>query len=314
MPDELRLLVTGRDGQVARALAERATGSSIVVTHLARPDLDLSKVDGLAAVVRDAIDRARPDAIVSAAAYTAVDLAEDDAATARAVNAEAPGEIARAAGAAGLPILHLSTDYVFDGTLDRPYREDDPVAPLGVYGATKEAGERAVRDATSDHVILRTAWVVSPFGRNFVKTMLKLADTRDELSVVDDQRGCPTSAHDIAKAIVLVAGALNRGGPFGTFHMAAAGETTWAGLARAVFEESRALGGPTAHVTGIATHEYPTPARRPANSRLDCARLRTAFDVTMPPWRQSCAAIVRRLLSGDGAAPRPELALGKETA
>ena len=293
----MKVLVTGREGQVARSLAERGVAAGVEVAFLSRPELDLGHMAAVEAATRAAIERERPDVLVSAAAYTAVDAAENDAETARAVNAEAPGRLASAAFAAGLPIVHVSTDYVFDGSLDRPYREDDPVAPLGVYGMTKEAGERGVREANADHAILRTAWVTSPFGKNFVKTMLHVAETRDELSVVADQHGNPTSALDIADGILAVSRALVEGrGNAGTYHMSAAGEATWADLAEHVFAVSREAGGPYASVKRITTAEYPTPAARPANSRLDCVCIAEVFDVRLPEWRDSQAAIVRRLV------------------
>jgi dTDP-4-dehydrorhamnose reductase len=216
-----------------------------------------------------------------------------------AVNGEAPGVLARAAARIGAPIIHLSTDYVFDGSSDRPYREDDPVAPLGVYGATKLAGEQAIEASGACYAILRTAWVYSPFGNNFVRTMLRLAKDRDEIAVVEDQRGCPTSAFDIADAMLGVAGiwtAEPGRGANAVYHLAGGGETNWADFARAVLAFSAARGGPTASVKGIPTSAYPTPAKRPANSRLDSSRFAETFGYRPPPWAASLGPVVTRLL------------------
>lgn len=294
-PADVRIVVTGRDGQVAQSLAERGASSDHDLVFLARPELDLADP----AAAEQAIAAARPDLVVSAAAYTAVDKAESEPALAMTINGDAPGAIARAAARSGAAVLHLSTDYVFDGALDRPYREDDPVGPTGSYGASKLAGERAVAAAGAPYLILRTAWVYSPFGANFVKTMLRLAGDRDEVGVVADQHGCPTSALDIADALLALAdrwAAGDRTGWNATYHLAGTGETHWAGFAEAIFAASTARGGPSARVRGIATADYPTPARRPANSRLDTGRLAAAFDLRLPDWRDSLPPVVARLL------------------
>ena len=288
----MRILVTGREGQVARSLAERGGDHELVFAG--RPELDLADPASIESAVRDA----RPDLVISAAAYTAVDKAEDEPELAMAINGEAPGVLARAAAQAGAPVLHLSTDYVFDGGGTRPWREDDPTAPLNVYGATKLAGEQAVAASGARYAILRTAWVYSPFGANFVKTMLRLAETRDELSVVEDQAGCPTSAFDIADALLVVAKAWQhkpQRGADAIYHFAGTGETDWAGFARAIFAESARHGGPSARVNGIPSRDYPTRAVRPVNSRLDCTRFAETFGHRAPDWRQSFAAVVERL-------------------
>ncbi|MET0308824.1 MAG: dTDP-4-dehydrorhamnose reductase [Sphingomonas sp.] len=291
----MRILVTGSEGQVARSLAEQAGGHELVFA--ARPELDLSRPDTIEATVA----RVHPDLIVSAAAYTAVDKAESEFDLALQINGEAPGVLACAGARIGAPIIHLSTDYVFDGSLDRPWREDDPVGPINTYGATKLAGEQAVQASGATHAILRLAWVYSPFGANFVKTMLRLAETRDALNVVDDQRGCPSSALDIATAILTVANVWQSGASSGVYHFAGTGETDWAGFARAIFAESAKHGRPTAAVTGIPSSEYPTPARRPANSRLDCTRFAETFGYRAPRWEDSLALVVGRLLqAGQG--------------
>ncbi len=292
----MKILVTGREGQVARSLAERAASlPSVELIVAGRPELDLARPE----TVREAIVSARPDIVVSAAAYTAVDQAEDAPDVADAINAAGAGAVAAAAAEIGAPVIHLSTDYVFDGTAPRAHVETDETGPQSVYGRTKLAGERAVAGANPRHLILRTAWVYSPFGRNFVRTMLKLAEGRDTVRVVSDQFGNPTSAIDIADGILHIATMLRADlGPeaFGIFHLAGSGETSWSGLARAVFAESRQRGGAYASVEDIATADYPTRARRPANSRLDCAKLSRIYGWRAPAWQQSCGAVVARLL------------------
>lgn len=292
----MRVVVTGWTGQVVQAMLERVP-AGVEVVALRRPELDLAAPKTVAPALRSA----RPDVIVNAAAYTAVDQAEGEPELALRVNGEAAGEAARAAAALGVPMIQISTDYVFDGTLGRPYREDDPVGPISAYGASKLAGEQAVAAATENHAILRTAWVYSPFGKNFVRTMLRLAETRDEIGVVADQRGCPTSALDIADAIFAVARNLtdrpNDAALRSIFHMVAQGEAVWADVAEAIFAEREALGGTPVRVKRIATSDYPTPARRPANSRLDSSRLAQIHRAGLPEWRGSLAACVRRLLN-----------------
>ncbi|MCC6889564.1 MAG: dTDP-4-dehydrorhamnose reductase [Hyphomicrobiales bacterium] len=291
----MRIAVTGRHGQVARALIERAAGTACAIVPLARPTLDLTAPETIAG----AVTAAAPDLLVSAAAYTDVNAAETDTTRAEEINARAPALLAGCAHALGIPIIHLSTDYVFDGTKRVPYVEDDPINPINAYGRTKSAGERAVVAAHPAHVILRTAWVYSPFGRNFVTTMLALARKQGAIRVVSDQLGQPTSALDIADAILAVARALTgkRGGPyFGTFHLAAAGDATWADFAAAIFAASAALGGPTAEVVPITSAEYPTSTRRPANSRLDCAKIARVYGISLPPWQSSLRACIARIL------------------
>ncbi len=291
----MRIVVTGRQGQVATALlAACADGCEVVA--LGRPALDLE----LPATVATALGAARPDVVVSAAAWTAVDGAESEPERARLVNAVGVGAVSLAACRLGVPVIHLSTDYVFDGTLDRPYSEDDPPAPCSVYGATKLAGEAAVATANADHVILRTAWIYSATGGNFVKTMLRLADSRDEVGVVADQIGNPTYADDIAAAVLTIArnllSARQDAALRGVFHMSAAGETSWAGFAGAIFAGRAARGGTPCRVRSITTADYPTPARRPANSRLDCAKLARFHDVRLPPWQDGLSRCLDRLI------------------
>ncbi|TGT85104.1 MULTISPECIES: dTDP-4-dehydrorhamnose reductase [unclassified Mesorhizobium] len=295
----MRLLVTGRDGQVAASLLEAGQArAGVEVVAIGRPGLDLARPD----TVIDAITAAKPDIVVSTAAYTAVDQAEDEPDLAFAVNATGAGKVAEAAARLGAPIIHLSTDYVFDGSAPHAYVETDPTAPLGVYGASKLAGEQAVAAANPRHLILRTAWVYSPFGKNFVKTMLRLAGDRDEISVVSDQWGNPTSALDIADAILHAATTLHRDkdlAAFGTYHLAGTGETNWSGFARHILDTSLKSGGPWARVRDITTMDYPTKARRPANSRLSSAKFAGVFAWTAPDWRQSAEEVVRRLVAGE---------------
>lgn len=292
-----RYLVTGQEGQVVRSLVERGSRhQDIEVLPLGRPALDLAQIDTIEA----AILGAKPDVIVSAAAYTAVDQAETDEANAFAINATAVGEIGRVAKTLGIPVLYLSTDYVFDGEKSSAYIESDPVNPLGVYGRSKLEGERLLASSGADHVILRTAWVYSPYGKNFLRTMLRVAETRDDLNVVADQIGNPTSALDIADAIFKVAGNLLASGKDslrGVFHMTGTGDASWAEFASEIFNASGKNGGPTANVHWITSAEYPTPAKRPQNSRLNCSRLAAEHGVSMPDWQSSTAEVVRRLLS-----------------
>jgi len=292
----MRILVTGRQGQVVTAMLERAP-DGVEVFALGRPELDLADP----ASIRRAFDDETVDVVVNAAAYTAVDKAEAEEALATKINGEGAGLVAEAARGLGAPIIQLSTDYVFDGALQRPYREDDPTGPIGAYGRSKLAGEEAVAAANPRYCGLRTAWVYSPFGANFVKTMLRIGQTRSEVRVVADQIGSPTSALDIADAVFEVAYQLAaEPGPekYGVFHMTGAGEATWAEFAEAIFAEAHELGRAPVKVAPIATADYPTPARRPANSRLDGARLARDYGIRLPPWRQSLKEVVARLVAG----------------
>jgi dTDP-4-dehydrorhamnose reductase len=293
----MRLLVTGTEGQLARALSERgATAAGVEVVCVGRPSLDLARPETIAAAVREV----GPDVIVNAAAYTAVDRAEDEPEIARAVNAVAPGVLADASRKAGARLIHLSSDYVYDGEKSEPYVESDQLHPLSVYGQTKLDGETAVREHCNEHVILRTSWVYSPFGRNFVRSMLELAATRSRLTVVDDQYGNPTSALDVADAVLAIVSHWRqtpRSGLGQVYHCAGTGATTWCGLARHVLRESARLGGPLAEVVAITSRDWPTKAARPANSRLDCGRLARDFAWRSPEWQQSVSVVVRRLLS-----------------
>ena len=293
----MRLAVTGLAGQVVQSLIERGPGAGHSIVAVGRPALDLAGNDPEAILA--ALAAAKPDAIVSAAAYTAVDKAESEPELAFAVNATGAGHVAAAASALGVPLIHLSTDYVFSGEGTAAWREGHATGPQGVYGASKLAGEQAVLTGQPNCAVLRTAWVYSPFGANFVKTMLRLAESRDDLGVVADQHVNPTSALDIADGVLrIAANLLESADPAlrGVFHMAGTGETNWADFAREIFAQSAAQGGPTANVRAIATADYPTPARRPANSRLDCSRLEAAHGVRLPQWTISLAPVVSRLV------------------
>ncbi len=299
----MRLLVTGQSGQVLTALVERGREAGIEVIPVGRPALDLAAPGDLVALFRPW----KPDVVVNAAAYTAVDQAESEPELAMAVNGAGAGVVAAAAKALGCPVIQLSTDYVFDGAKPEPYVESDPVGPIGAYGRSKLAGEEAVAAANPDHAILRTAWVFAANGKNFVRTMLRLAESRSEVSVVADQRGCPSYAPDIADGVIAVARNLvgKRDNPElrGVFHLCGSGETDWAGFAEAIFAEAQARGGPAARVRRIATADYPTPARRPANSRLDGSKLKAVHGVVLPHWRDALGRCLDRLLGGSRMKP-----------
>ena len=290
----MRIAVTGSRGQVATSLGERA-GHRVEVVALGRPAFDLTDRKAVLA----GLEAARPDIVVNAAAYTAVDKAEAEEAIALRVNGDGAGHVAEAAARLGVPLLHLSTDYVFDGLLDRPYRECDPTAPTGTYGRSKLAGEKLVAERCEDNVTLRTAWVYSPFGANFVRTMLRLNESRDEVGIVDDQYGNPSSALDIADALIAIAARV-KDDPSpalrGIFHMTGSGEATWADFAEAIFLDAAARGRRLTRVKRITTADYPTPARRPANSRLDNEKLTRVYGVRLPDWRVSLSACCERLL------------------
>lgn len=294
-----RILVTGNNGQVALALAALDL-PDLEIVALGRPDLDIT--DRVS--VERTLSSVRPDIVVNTAAYTDVDKAESELDQAFAVNRDGAANLASAAASMECPIIHFSTDYVFSGTKPTPYREDDQTGPLGAYGRSKLAGEAAVIAANPAHAILRTAWVYSPFGRNFVKTMLRLAGERDTVNVVSDQLGTPTSAAFLASAVAEIARHV-LADPTGTgwrgiFHVVAGGATDWAGFAEEIFRQSARRGGPAAAVKRITTAEYKTAAVRPSNSRLDISRFRTVFGVEPPCWQDHVADCVGALLDQRG--------------
>ncbi|MCW1244177.1 dTDP-4-dehydrorhamnose reductase [Pseudomonas sp. SAICEU22] len=290
MNTSLRILIIGQNGQVSRALQTRlaAMGELIV---LGSDQLDMARTDH----IRAPIDALRPDLIINAAAYTAVDQAESEAQRAFAINATAPGVLARAALELGIPLLHYSTDYVFDGRKPEPYTEDDAPNPLSVYGRSKLAGEEAIREAGGQHLILRTSWVYSNAGRNFLLTMQRLLQEKPHLRVVADQIGAPTWAGTIADSTAKLIERWQAGqcGAWGTYHLTAQGQTSWFGFAQAIGENLLEQHKPCAVLEPIPSSEYPTPAQRPLNSRLDCTRLFQEWSVSQPDWRsalQQCLA------------------------
>ncbi|MFC3051713.1 dTDP-4-dehydrorhamnose reductase [Kordiimonas pumila] len=291
----MRIFIAGGSGQVALSLQEAAKAKGLDYIAAGRPDFDLANLANLESYIADH----KPTAIINAAAYTAVDAAEDDATTALAINADGAGKLARIAHKMQVPFVHISTDYVFGGLKKTPYTEKDPVRPTGVYGHSKLAGEIAVKAENTKAVILRTAWVYSPFGKNFLKTMLNLAKTKDTLGVVSDQLGNPTYAADIAAACLHVLDVLTSGEPdkkhAGVFHLAGTGSTSWHGFAAEIFKEAAKYGHPVPTLNPLTTAEYPTKAKRPANSRLNCDKFEKTYGFTMPSWQDSTAHCIKRL-------------------
>jgi dTDP-4-dehydrorhamnose reductase len=289
----MRVLITGVTGQVGGALIG-AFGNKVAVVPATRAALDLARTDTIAM----ALDQIAPDLIINPAAYTAVDRAEDERDLAYLINGEAPGHIARWAAGRGVPVIHLSTDYVYDGSGGSPWCEDDVTGPLSVYGASKLAGEDAIRAAGGPHLIIRTSWVYAAKGTNFLRTIARLAGERPELRIVADQVGAPTTARVIADAIARIVMERPSDLPArfaaadGLVHLAAAGETSWHGFASAIVEGLKARGTPlkAQSIVPIRTQDYPTKAKRPANSRLDLTRLQRVFGVTPPHWQQALAA------------------------
>ncbi|AKI03386.1 dTDP-4-dehydrorhamnose reductase (plasmid) [Hoeflea sp. IMCC20628] len=285
----MRILVTGTSGQIVTALKQRCEEiRDIELIAVGRPELELCQPQDIARTVA----RHVPDIVVSAAAFTAVDLAEDEPETVMRMNGDSAGEVALGAAMVGAPVIQLSTDYVYDGTKPFAWTEDDPVNPMSVYGKSKLAGERNVMAANPRHVILRTAWVYSPFGKNFVTTMLALARERAELNVVDDQYGCPTSAFNVADGILCAIERLyspDASGDelWGIYNLAGTGTATWCDLAREIFWQSKKLGLPASNVISIATEDFPTKAIRPKNSRLDCSKFEKTFGFRCPRWTTS---------------------------
>ncbi|NER59399.1 dTDP-4-dehydrorhamnose reductase [Pseudomonas sp. MAFF212428] len=280
----MNILISGHHGQLAQALKHRL-GKLGQLHVLGRDHLDLAEPERIRQTVRGL----QPDLIINAAAYTAVDQAESDPQAAFAINARAPGVLAEEAARLGVPLLHYSTDYVFDGSKATPYTEDDPTHPLGVYGQSKLAGEQAISAVGGAHLILRTSWVYSLHGRNFLLTMQRLLQEKPELRVVADQLGAPTWAGTLASSTLALIERWQAGhaGAWGTYHLSAQGYTSWFGFAQAIGAHLKAQGKPCAHLLPITTGEYPTPARRPLNSRLDCRRLQQQWQVSQPDWREA---------------------------
>ncbi|MAN45841.1 MAG: dTDP-4-dehydrorhamnose reductase [Alphaproteobacteria bacterium] len=286
-----RYLVIGKSGQLAQALAQEGGADVYCAGHT---EADLRDPDAL----DRALGQNAPKLVINAGAYTAVDKAEAEPDLCRAVNVSGPGSLARLCDARGIPLIHLSTDCVFDGEKATPYTPQDRAAPLCVYGQSKLDGERAVREVAGRCLIVRVSWIFSQYGSNFVTTMLRLAETRDEVSVVNDQYGCPTYAPALARAILQIAEQVSVSGnhAWGTYHLAGAGETDRATMAQLIYQASARHGGPIAHVKSIPTENYPTPARRPLNARLDMSDTTRVFGVELPDWEEGLNETVRALV------------------
>lgn len=291
IPSAQKVLVIGSTGQVAQALGHAGAGR---VVNIGRPELDLRDPESL---VR-AIDRHSPAVVINAAGFTKVDQAEDETYEAESLNVDGPRALAIACRSAGIPFIHMSTDCVFDGTLGRPYRPDDLTRPLSVYGHTKLQGELAVADALDRHLIVRVSWVFSQYAGNFVRTMLSLARTREQVTVVSDQIGFPTYAPALAGGLLAMSDAIctDHFSQWGTYHLAGRGETDRASLARSIFDLSRNDGGPVAEVEGVLTADYPTPASRPLNARLDMSLTQDVFGIMLPRWEVGLAETVPLLV------------------
>ncbi|MGC2050987.1 MAG: dTDP-4-dehydrorhamnose reductase [Methylovirgula sp.] len=292
----MRIAVTGSRGQIVRALLERAAAYDAEILPVGRPHLDLADP----ATIIGALESLAPEVIVNAGAYTAVDAAESEEPLAQQINGVGAGKVADAANRLGVPVIQFSTGYVFDGAHGRAYREADAAEPINAYGRSKLSGEQAVQKAMRRHVILRTAWVYSPFGTNFVRTMLRLGETQNHVRVVADQFGQPSSALDIADGVLTICAKL-KGHPdeqrlFGIFHMAGCGETCWADFATAIFAEAERCGRPRVVVAPITSEQYAAAVRRPKNARLDTRKLDEIYGVALPSWRDSLPAVVARLL------------------
>ncbi|HEX7389019.1 MAG TPA: dTDP-4-dehydrorhamnose reductase [Acidiphilium sp.] len=296
------ILITGATGQLGMALAAGAGVRGFTHRAVGRPCFDFDAPE----TIGQCLAATSPALVVNAAAWTAVDAAETNAEAAWRANRDGPAELALLCAERRIPLIHVSTDYVFDGEKGAPYVETDPVAPLGVYGASKEAGERAVLESGADATVLRTAWVFSARGKNFARTMINAARKTGALKVVADQRGTPTAAEDLATAILDIAAQLLRSGwqprYRGIFHATNAGETTWHGFAEAIFDVAAKNGETRPTVSPIATSDWPTPTRRPADSRLDCSKLEETFTVTLPSWQDATRRVVTAMLARDRAA------------
>jgi dTDP-4-dehydrorhamnose reductase len=290
----MRFLLFGGTGQIGKEFLALAFPKNVQVVAPSRSILDLTKAEPTIRMIGDA-----PwSAVINAAAYTDVDLAEREEHTAFAVNAEAPSCLAEETGRRGIPLIHISTDYVFDGRKGTPYVEQDRVEPLNAYGRSKLAGELGVSAGNARHIILRTSWVYSPYRKNFLKTIVRLVAEQDRLFVVADQRGCPTAAHDIAKTCLNIAircASQPNHAPYGVFHYAGAGDASWFEFARAILDMMQTRTGKSIEVTPISAPQYSTPAPRPADTRLNCAAVISAYGVTLRPWQDGISDTLHRL-------------------
>lgn len=299
----MKLLVTGCNGQVGWEVVRRAAQAGHEVQALGHAELDIADERAVAGMF-ERFEKNAVEAVINAAAYTAVDRAEQEPEKAFAVNRDGPAHLAAACRRLGIPLLHISTDYVFDGARPDPYREDDPATPLGAYGRSKWKGEQAVRQCLPEHLILRVSWVFGVHGHNFVKTMLRLARERDELRVVADQRGCPTFAGHVAEVLLILAERIpsslkGQEGFWGTYHYADTPVTTWHGFAETIVERARlSIPLKARGVVPITTAQYPTPAARPANSVLDCGRIRETFGIEPRPWPEGLDAVLKASIEG----------------
>jgi dTDP-4-dehydrorhamnose reductase len=290
------ILIFGAGGQLGQELQQSASATAMPHKALSHAEADIADAETVSRVVKET----EPSLIVNAAAYTKVDLAEKESNAARRCNEIGPLVIAKICAARGIPLIHISTDYVFDGAKIGPYAESDQIAPLSVYGQTKAAGEAAVREVLPRHIILRTSWVYGQFGNNFLKTMLRLAKEREELRVVADQLGCPTSTRDLANAILRIERQLaNDSDIYGTYHFSGAGATSWHGFACRIIDAQAPITGRHPNVVAIGTKDYPTPAPRPANSVFDCSLFERTFGFAAQDWREETDAVVRLLTDKD---------------
>ena len=298
----MKILITGARGQLGQELTRQGRASDFRIESLNRQELDISNEDQLAQV----LPNVSPSIVINAAAYTDVDEAENESDMAYAVNKDGPAYLARYCSDHGIALIHISTDYVFDGTKGRPYRENDPISPLGVYGQSKAQGEAVIRSRLKNHIIVRSSWLYSVYGNNFVKTILKLIHERPNIRVVADQLGSPTSASDLAEALLIIVTKIATGGNFdwGTYHYCGKGITTWHGLAEKIIQLAQSYGPlPIKQVTPISTTEWPTLAKRPPYSALDCSRLKSHFGIELKPWQESLKHTMNRLFSENQAQP-----------
>jgi len=292
----MKILLTGANGQLGHEIAEQGKSLSFDILSTDLQDLDITNKNQ----VQHTFDAFHPALVINAAAYTNVDRAEIEPKTAFAINAEGPDILANACMKADIPMIHISTDYVFNGKKKTPYLETDPVSPLGVYGSSKEAGEAKMRDQLKKHIIIRTAWLYSVHGHNFIKTMLKLFKQKTKLTVVDDQYGSPTSAQDLANAVLIIAGCVQRkqDQKWGTYHYCGQGETTWYEFACTILEMAKPYNGfQTNEIEPIATEQYPTPAKRPQYSALNCNRIKKNFNIDTKIWQDSLAVSIKQIMS-----------------